>query len=55
MLPQKSLGEQCIQSEGLAQIKVELKQVGGHSRINIIDVLRFPEDCVDGDADEGKR
>jgi len=47
MLANKSLGEQCIQSEGMAQVKVELKQVAGHSRINIIDVLRFPESFTD--------
>jgi len=49
MLSNKSLGEQCIQSEGMAQVKVELKQVAGHSRINIVDVLRFPDDYTDRD------
>lgn len=49
MQTKTSLGDQCIQSEGLAQVKVELKQVAGYNRINIIDVLRHP----DGFAEDG--
>ncbi|CAG7829900.1 unnamed protein product [Allacma fusca] len=55
MQPQKSLSDQCIQSEGLAQIKVELKQLRGNNRVNIIDVLKYPEDSgsdVEGDEDD---
>ncbi|CAL8111310.1 unnamed protein product [Orchesella dallaii] len=51
MQTQSSLGDQCIQSEGLAQVKVELKQVAGYNRINIIDVLRHPEESVEDDED----
>ena len=51
MQPHKSLGDQCIQSEGLAQIKLELKQLRGNNRINIIDVLKYPEDS----GSDGKR
>lgn len=46
-----SLGEQCIQSEGMAQIKLELNHVGGQSRINIVDVLRCQDEFAE--ADEG--
>lgn len=47
MQTQSSLGDQCIQSEGLAQVKVELKQVAGYNRINIIDVLRHPDESTE--------
>lgn len=47
MQTQASLGDQCIQSEGLAQVKVELKQVAGYNRINIIDVLRHPDESAE--------
>lgn len=48
-----SLSDQCIKSAGLAQIKVELKQVDGVGRINILDVLRLAGDEereLDGDS-----
>lgn len=47
MQTQASLGDQCIQSDGLAQVKVELKQVAGYNRINIIDVLRHPDESAE--------
>lgn len=51
MQTQSSLGDQCIQSEGLAQVKVELKQVAGYNRINIIDVLRHPDESTEDGTD----
>ncbi len=51
MQTQASLGDQCIQSEGLAQVKVELKQVAGYNRINIIDVLRHPDESTEDGTD----
>ncbi len=54
LAPHMSLGEQCIQSEGLAQIKLELNHVSGQNRINIVDVLRVPDDYSNNDVvDEG--
>lgn len=47
-----SLGEQCIQSEGKAQVKLELNHVAGQNRINIVDVLRVP-DTEYNEVDEG--
>ena len=52
MKPNISLSDQCIKSDGLAQVKVEVKKVNGISRINIIDVLKLAdEDCDEDDED----
>ncbi|XP_021944659.1 DNA-binding protein Ets97D isoform X2 [Folsomia candida] len=47
-----SLGEQCIQSEGMAQVKLELNHVAGQNRINIVDVLRCPNEYVEVEEDD---
>ena len=41
-----NLVEQCVQGEGLVQINVELKSEAGLKKINIIDVLKPPDDPV---------
>jgi hypothetical protein len=47
------LGDQCIQSDGLAEIKVELKQQHGINRINIIDVLKHTQEDRQDEEDGG--
>ena len=39
-----NLVDQCVQGEGLVQINVELKSEGGLNKINIMDVLKPPDD-----------
>ena len=42
--PHMNLVDQCVQGEGLVQINVELKCEGGLKKINIMDVLKPPDD-----------
>merc|ERR1712129_560261 len=46
-----TLVEQCIQGEGLVQIKVEVS----NGKINIVDVLKPEEDLVKSDPDPDRR
>lgn len=52
MDPISSLGDQCIQSDGRAEIKVEVKVLAGLSRINIIDVLKLSQDDEEEEVEE---
>ena len=52
MLPDDStLVDQCIQGEGLVQIKMEI----ANNRINIVDVLKPEEELVAAEQVESKR
>jgi len=47
--PDMNLVDQCVQGEGLVQINVELKCEGGLKKINIMDVLKPPDDPMSED------
>ena len=44
--PDMNLVDQCLQGEGLVQINVELKSEGGLKKINIMDVVKPPDDPI---------
>ena len=52
LLPENTtLVEQCVQGEGLVQINVEIKtDENGANKINIVDVLKPPDDMAESSA-----
>ena len=42
--PHMNLVDQCVQGEGLVQILCQIKSEGSLNKINIIDVLKPPDD-----------